>query len=159
MLISIIKRMMIMTMMITRMMYDSNDNTKQVISELVSHARINFSDEHSMDVEYNWTRVLLIRSISSVSCIRLTSIRALRQFHNSRTFGTCSIPLTSLDQLTRATLNAVFWVKMAKWLWRSRAMTSLFNTSWKYPRMHIGCKFGDSIPNLWRAVTRKGQIC
>ena len=37
-------------------------------------------------------------------------------------------------------------------------MTSIFNTSWEYRRMHVWCKFGDSSPNLWRVLVRTSQI-
>ena len=57
-----------------------------------------------------------------------------------------------LDQYTRATLNAISWVEMAKWPWKSRSMTSIFNTHWEYPMMHVWCKFGDSSSNLWRVI-------
>ena len=50
-------------------------------------------------------------------------------------------PLAGLDQYIRLTLNAVSWVKKAKWPWRSRSMTPIFNTSWKNAKMHIWCKF------------------
>ena len=30
-----------------------------------------------------------------------------------------------------------FYVKWPKWPWRSRSMTSIFNTSREYPRMHV----------------------
>ena len=33
---------------------------------------------------------------------------------------------------------------MAKWPWRSKSMTPIFNTSRKNPKMHNWCKFGDS---------------
>ena len=33
---------------------------------------------------------------------------------------------------------------MAKWPWRSKPMTSIFNNSRENPKMHIWCKFGDS---------------
>ena len=44
------------------------------------------------------------------------------------------------------------------WPWRSRSMTSIFNTSWEYPMMHVWGKFGDSSPNLWRVIVRTSQI-
>ena len=44
--------------------------------------------------------------------------------------------------------------KWPKWPWRSRSMTSIFNTSRGYPRMHVWCKFGDSSSNLWRVIVR-----
>ena len=34
---------------------------------------------------------------------------------------------------------------MAKWPWRSGSMPPIFNLSWENPKMHIWCKFGDSI--------------
>ena len=33
-------------------------------------------------------------------------------------------------------------------------MTSIFNTSRGYPRMHALCKFGNSSSNLWRVIVR-----
>ena len=44
-----------------------------------------------------------------------------------------------------------------KWPWRSLSMTSIFNTNWEYPTMHVWCKFCDSSSNLWRVIiqTRK----
>ena len=58
---------------------------------------------------------------------------------NKSTFGTCSNPLAGLDQYTRTTLNAVSWVDMmTKWLWRSRSMTPIFNTSWENPKIKFG---------------------
>ena len=51
-----------------------------------------------------------------------------------------------------------FWVKMAQWPRRSRWMTSIFNTSWEYPRMHVWCKFGDSSTNLWRVIARTSHF-
>ena len=35
-------------------------------------------------------------------------------------------------------------LKWPKWPWRSMSMTSIFNTDWEYPMMHVWCKFGDS---------------
>ena len=37
-------------------------------------------------------------------------------------------------------------------------MTSIFNTSWEYPRMHVWCKFGDSSLNLWLVIEQTSQI-
>ena len=48
--------------------------------------------------------------------------------------------------------------KWPKWPWRSRSMTSIFNTGREYPRIHVRCKFGDFRPNLWRVITRTSQI-
>ena len=48
--------------------------------------------------------------------------------------------------------------KWPKWPWRSRSMTSMFNTSREYPRVHVWCKFGDSSPNLWRVMARINRI-
>ena len=48
--------------------------------------------------------------------------------------------------------------KWPKWPWRSESMTSIFNTSCEYPRMHVWCKFGDSRPNLWRVIERKAKF-
>ena len=57
-------------------------------------------------------------------------------------------PLAGLDQCTRATLNAVLWVEMAKSPWRSTSMPPIFNTICKNAKMHIWCKFGGSLwPN------------
>ena len=91
-------------------------------------------------------------------------------------------PLVGLDQCTRAPLNAVLWVEIAKWPCRSRSMPSIFNSSRKNPkihiwwkfgdsssnplkvtkwdclRMHVWCKFGDSSPNLWRVIARTSRI-
>ena len=36
-------------------------------------------------------------------------------------------------------------------------MTSIFNTSREYPRMHVWCKFGDSSSNLWRIIVRTSK--
>ena len=48
-------------------------------------------------------------------------------------------PLAGLVQYTRATFNAVSWIKMmAKWPWRSRSMTAIYNINWENPR----CIFG-----------------
>ena len=33
-------------------------------------------------------------------------------------------------------------------------MTSIFNTSREYPKMHVWSKFGDSSSNLWRVIVR-----
>ena len=30
--------------------------------------------------------------------------------------------------------------KWPKWHWRSMSMSSIFNTSWEYPRIHLWCK-------------------
>ena len=48
--------------------------------------------------------------------------------------------------------------KWPKWPWRSRLMTSIFNTSQEYPKIHVWCKFGESSPNLWRVIMRTIQI-
>ena len=48
--------------------------------------------------------------------------------------------------------------KWHKWSWRSTSMTSIFNTSWEYPRMHVWCKFGDSSPNLRRDIMQTSRI-
>ena len=48
--------------------------------------------------------------------------------------------------------------KWPKWCWRSRSMTSIFNTSGEYPRMHVWYKFGDYSPNLRRFVAHTSQI-
>ena len=48
--------------------------------------------------------------------------------------------------------------KWPKWPWGSRSITSIFNTSREYPRMHVWCKFGDSSRNLWRVIARTSRI-
>ena len=48
--------------------------------------------------------------------------------------------------------------KWPKWTWRPNSMTSIFNTSREYPRMHVWCKFGDSSPNLWQVIALTNQI-
>ena len=53
------------------------------------------------------------------------------------------------------TLNAISWVNMAKWPWRSRSMTPIFNTSWENPKMHIWCKFGDFVQIHYNLSNRK----
>ena len=47
--------------------------------------------------------------------------------------------------------------KWSKWTWRSRSMTPIFNTSQEYTTVHIWCKFGDSIPNLWWVIIWTNQ--
>ena len=49
---------------------------------------------------------------------------------------------------------------MAKWPWRSRSMTSIFNTStsWGNPKMHIWCKFLDSSSNPLQVIMQTSQI-
>ena len=42
--------------------------------------------------------------------------------------------------------------KWPKWLWRSRSMTSIFDSFHEYPMMHVWCKFSDSSSNLWRVI-------
>ena len=39
--------------------------------------------------------------------------------------------------------------------WRSRSMTSIFNTSRENPKMHIWCKFGDSISIIHYKLSRR----
>ena len=56
-------------------------------------------------------------------------------------------PLAGIDHYTRATLNAVSRVKTMAEPWRLSSMTSIFNTSWENPKMHIWCEFGDSSSN------------
>ena len=34
----------------------------------------------------------------------------------------------------------------------ARSMTSIFDTTQEYPKMHVWFKFGDSSPNLWWAI-------
>ena len=36
-------------------------------------------------------------------------------------------------------------------------MTSIFNISWEYPRMHVWCKFIDSSSNLWRIIVQTSK--
>ena len=64
---------------------------------------------------------------------------------------------TGLDQCTRATLNAVLWVEMAKWPWRSRSMPPIFNISCENPKMHIWCKFGDSSSNPLKVIAQTSR--
>ena len=47
---------------------------------------------------------------------------------------------------------------MAKWPWRSRSMTSIFNNSRENPKMHIWCKIGDSSSNPLQVITQTSQI-
>ena len=42
--------------------------------------------------------------------------------------------------------------------WRSRSMTSIFNTCWENPKMHIWCKFGDSSSKPLQVITQTSQI-
>ena len=52
-----------------------------------------------------------------------------------------------------------FWVEIAKWPWRSKSMTPIFNTSWENSQMHIWGKFGDSSSNPLQAIVRiKGKF-
>ena len=51
-----------------------------------------------------------------------------------------------------------FLDKWLKWPWRSRSMTSIFNTSREYPKMHVWCKFGDSSPNIWRVLCGQAEF-
>ena len=37
-------------------------------------------------------------------------------------------------------------------------MTTIFNTSPEYPKMHVWCKFGDSRPNLWRVIVQTSKV-
>ena len=48
--------------------------------------------------------------------------------------------------------------KWPKWPWRSRSMTSIFNTSWAYPRMRVWCKYGDFNPNLDELSHRQDEF-
>ena len=41
---------------------------------------------------------------------------------------------------------------MAKWPWRSRSMTSVFNNNRENPKMHIWCKFGDCSSNPLQVI-------
>ena len=45
-----------------------------------------------------------------------------------------------------------FWVEMAKWPWRSRSMTPIFNTSRENPMTHLCCKVGDSNSNPLQVI-------
>ena len=59
------------------------------------------------------------------------------------------------EELSRGKPNFLeFEVKMAKWNWRSRSMTSIFNTGREYPKMHVWCKYSDSRSNLWWVIVR-----
>ena len=51
-----------------------------------------------------------------------------------------------------------FWVEMAKWPWRSRSMTSIFNTGQENPKMHIWCKFADYSSNPLKVIVWKSWI-
>ena len=48
--------------------------------------------------------------------------------------------------------------KWPKWSGRPKLMTSIFNTSREYPRMHVWCKFCDSSPKLWGVITHKPKF-
>ena len=74
------------------------------------------------------------------------------------TFGTCSTPLAGLDQYTRATLNGVSWFKTIAKCWKSRSMTSIFNTHWENSKMHIWCKFSDYSSNPLQVITETNPI-
>ena len=50
------------------------------------------------------------------------------------------------------------WGEMAKWPWRSRSMTPIFNTGWDKPKMHIWWKFGDSSSNPLKSIVWNSQI-
>ena len=52
----------------------------------------------------------------------------------------------------------VFEKKWPKWPWRSKSMTFIFSTIWEHPKIHVWCKFGDSISNLWRVITQTGKF-
>ena len=47
---------------------------------------------------------------------------------------------------------------MAKWLWRSRSMTPIFNTSPENHRMHIWCGFGDCSSNPLHVIAQTNRI-
>ena len=47
---------------------------------------------------------------------------------------------------------------MANWLWRSRSMTPVFNTTIENPKMYIWCKLGYSISNPSYVIARTSQI-
>ena len=47
---------------------------------------------------------------------------------------------------------------MAKWPWRSRSMTPIFNTTGENPKMHIWCKFDDSTSKPWQVIAWTSQI-
>ena len=51
-----------------------------------------------------------------------------------------------------------FWVKLAKWPWRSRSMTPIFNTSRENPKMNIWGKFDDFNCSPLQVITRTSQI-
>ena len=79
--------------------------------------------------------------------VTIMSLRMTSPVETRARLGRVQHPLAGLDRCTRVTLNAVLWVEMAKWPWRSRSMPTIFNTSCKNPKMHIWCKFGDSSSN------------
>ena len=47
---------------------------------------------------------------------------------------------------------------MAKWPWRSKSMTPIFNTSQEILKMHIWCIFGDSSSNLLQVIPQANLI-
>ena len=113
-----------------------------------------------------WTNADLL----SIGTINMIPVKfAFNSKHAlSRKYGECN----SASCLTRACMgcitplrrprsmykNAVYWVEMAKWPWKSRSMTSIFNNIWENPRMHIWCKFGDSSSNLLQFIAQTSQI-
>ena len=46
------------------------------------------------------------------------------------------------------------WPEWPKWHWRSGSATSIFNTNWEYPNVHVWCQFGDFSSNLWWVIVR-----
>ena len=52
----------------------------------------------------------------------------------------------------------VSWFKMAKWPWRSRSITPVFNTCQEKLKMHIWCEFCDSSSNKFQVIVWTSQI-
>ena len=89
-------------------------------------------------------------------CIFNTS-RECPRMHVWYTFGDSSPNLWwVIARTNRITYNSE--LKWPKWPWMSWSMTSIYNTSWEYPKMHVWCKFDDSSPNLWRVIARTNRI-
>ena len=51
-----------------------------------------------------------------------------------------------------------FWIKTAKWPWKSRSITPIFNTSCGNSKMHAWCKFGDCSSNPLQVITWTNRI-
>ena len=84
--------------------------------------------------------------------INYNHICGFREIKTRVRLGCVLTPLAGLDQCRRATLNAAYWVEMAKWTWRSRSVTPIFNTSWENHKMHIWCKLGAFSSNLLKVI-------